>query len=57
MNPRQRTAVKGSLVVRPVVRSDRGRRALEASMRRLGVDEPMLETLTGRAGRRRPRTS
>jgi len=56
MNPRQRT-VKGSLVVRPVVRSDRGRRALEASMRRLGVDEPTLETLTAPTDRRRPRTA
>ncbi|GAB4062199.1 hypothetical protein GCM10028777_01210 [Angustibacter speluncae] len=37
--------VRSSLVVRPVVRSERGRRALEASLRRLGVDERTLADL------------
>lgn len=57
MNRGQPMPVRGSLVVRPVVRSERGRRALEASLRRLGVDEQTLADLARRDRRPGARTA
>jgi len=57
MNPAQRAPVRSTTVVRPTVTSPAALRALEASMRRLGVDEGTARFLTGRAGRRPARTA
>ncbi len=53
MTPAQRAALRSTTSVRPAVRSSEAMRQLEASLRRLGVDENTVAVVTGRLGSRR----
>ncbi len=57
MTPTQRAAVRSTTIVRPAVRSSEAMRKLEASLRRLGVDESTVATVTGRSKSRDARTA
>ena len=51
MTPAQQAALRSTTRVRPAVRSSEAMRKLEASLRRLGVDESTVAVVTGRARR------
>lgn len=57
MTPAQRAALRSTTSVRPAVRSSEAMRQLEASLRRLGVDENTVAVVTGRLGSRRSRAA
>lgn len=57
MTPAQRAALRSTTSVRPAVRSSEAMRRLEESLRRLGVDEGTVDVVTGRAARRRLRST
>ena len=57
MTPAQQAALRSTTSVRPAVRSSEAMRKLEASLRRLGVDESTVAVVTGRVDGRRSRTA
>lgn len=57
MNPATKATVRSSTRVKQVVRSTASMRQLEASLRRLGVDDATVATITGGASNGRGSTS
>ena len=58
MTPTRRAAAaRSTTIVRPAVRSSEAMRTLEASLRRLGVDESTVAVVTGRSKARSTRTA